>query len=816
MTDMRRVVSVASLAAAAFLAGCDDGLIRPPAPAAPAAVAIAASLDFNLGGLNEAYLKVNQLSLRFLAGSEVRLAQTVPFNPTASETVVSLEVPLKAAVESFTVQLDLLSTNQKLFTGTGTAELSSGSAKEVQIPILPVVSGINCAGTPFPIRVYQAARRITAAALFASGDTVPGVAVSWSTSNASIVTVNQAGDLMGLQDGTAQVTCSVQTFSSTRQVDVLAAVATVQVTPALDTVNVGTSAPFTAAFKDSLAHPITTPRATTWSSSSQSIATINTAGLATGVAPGTATISATSGGAIGTATLLVLSLPVVTTLAATGVDSAAATLNGSVNPQGLATQGWFRWSLNPDLSGAQETARQQVGSGNVVQAISQRVSGVANQTYYYRALASSAGGTAQGDIASFTTRSTPGIRTISGIPQLSGAALQGEIDPLGLFAQAWFQWGTDPTFARADSTPKQNFAAGRGFVPTSGSLVNLTGGVTYYFRAVARNNVGTRYGQSMSFVANGPPVVTTLAASAAGTSATLNGTVNPNGTATSVRFEWGTSPSLAGATFTAAQNIGAGTSAVAVQAGVSGLEGGATYYFRVTATNQVGTSNGSILSFTLPRAPSVTTLSPTGITTVAATLQASVNPNGAASTAWFEWGVGAQPFSFTPTSPAQSLPAGSTASSVSFTLGGLVSGRTYSYRAVANNAQGTTTGNLVTFTTAGPPSAQYTNLTYVDVPGTVAVGYYAMHGYGTATPNGAATQAWFEYANDPFATTWGATAHVNVGSGFSPVAYDRTWTFTPDYCYTFYFRVVAENTYGRTTGPILAWNCESGVYLWVP
>src|SRR5262249_10253479 len=42
------------------------------------------------------------------------------------------------------------------------------------------------------------------------------------------------------------------------------------------------------------------------------------------------------------------SAPSVTTAAATGVTSLAATLNGTVNPNGAATTGWFRYStVNP-------------------------------------------------------------------------------------------------------------------------------------------------------------------------------------------------------------------------------------------------------------------------------------------------------------------------------------------------------------------------------------------------------------------------------------------------------------------------------------
>jgi hypothetical protein len=98
-----------------------------------------------------------------------------------------------------------------------------------------------------------------------------------------------------------------------------------------------------------------------------------------------------------------------------------------------------------------------------------------------------------------------------------------------------------------------------------------------------------------------PTATTTAATSVTTTGATLNGTVNDNGATTMVSFEYGTSPTLAGATTIAATtgatvNAGSGNTSVSVT--VSGLTPGTTYYYRVKGTNSAGTTNGNILSFT--------------------------------------------------------------------------------------------------------------------------------------------------------------------------------------------------------------------------
>jgi hypothetical protein len=88
-----------------------------------------------------------------------------------------------------------------------------------------------------------------------------------------------------------------------------------------------------------------------------------------------------------------------------------------------------------------------------------------------------------------------------------------------------------------------------------------------------------------------PTATTGTATSVTATTATLNGTVSANGSSTTVEFEYGTSSGSYTSTATAAQSPVTGDS-VAVSAAVSGL-GIGTYYFRVKATNTVGTTYGA-------------------------------------------------------------------------------------------------------------------------------------------------------------------------------------------------------------------------------
>ena len=97
----------------------------------------------------------------------------------------------------------------------------------------------------------------------------------------------------------------------------------------------------------------------------------------------------------------------------------------------------------------------------------------------------------------------------------------------------------------------------------------------------------------------GPSVTSQAASNITASSATLNGTVNPGGYETTVSFQYGTDPTLATFTTASAGTLPAGTTDVSVQAAVSALSPGTTYYYRVLASNAENTvpQSGAILSF---------------------------------------------------------------------------------------------------------------------------------------------------------------------------------------------------------------------------
>ncbi|HEV2117874.1 MAG TPA: Ig-like domain-containing protein [Terriglobales bacterium] len=164
-------------------------------------------------------------------------------------------------------------------------------------------------------------QQYTATAIYSDGSTQDLVSgVTWSSSALGVATINGSGLATTVGAGTATITAKVGSFSDTTLLTVVAAnLVSISVTPTPVSIAAGTDQQFSAigSFNDGSTQLLTS---VTWSSSSSSVATINSAGLATAVGAGTATITATSGSVSGTAALTVTAAT-VTSITVTPANS---------------------------------------------------------------------------------------------------------------------------------------------------------------------------------------------------------------------------------------------------------------------------------------------------------------------------------------------------------------------------------------------------------------------------------------------------------------------------------------------------------------
>lgn len=153
---------------------------------------------------------------------------------------------------------------------------------------------------------------LIATATSATNDTLPNRRVAWASTNGTVATVDTTGRVTALAPGTTRFTATVAGVSDSSAVLTVtqAPVARVQVQLDSTTLVLGTTTQAHASLFDAGGH-VLTGRPITWTSGQPAIATTGATGLVTAVAVGTATISATSEGVSGNATITVLPLPVV-------------------------------------------------------------------------------------------------------------------------------------------------------------------------------------------------------------------------------------------------------------------------------------------------------------------------------------------------------------------------------------------------------------------------------------------------------------------------------------------------------------------------
>ena len=206
---------------------------------------------------------------------------------------------------------------------------------------------------------------------------------------------------------------------------------------------------------------------------------------------------------------------------------------------------------------------------------------------------SSNGSSGSGNTATTAKATAPSATT--GEASSIGAAtatFSGTVTAAGKSTTYWFEYGTSAS-SLGSSTAKLGAGSGTSPVSVTANVSGLKPGRSYLFRLVANSSAGTGTGADVSFetiTAARPTVTTGSASSVLTTSATLNGTVNPNGSDTHYRFEYGTTSSYGSST--PSQDAGSASSATQVTASVTGLKANTAYLFRLVATNSTGTSVG--------------------------------------------------------------------------------------------------------------------------------------------------------------------------------------------------------------------------------
>ena len=135
--------------------------------------------------------------------------------------------------------------------------------------------------------------QLSAVAINASGDTVPGVAIAWTTKSPAIATIASDGTVTGQSVGVTEAIAAAGANADTVTVHVIDQL-TLEVQPADTAIELLQTATFIVVATDGAGDTVPAPPVT-WSSSNTSVATIDASGVATGIGVGFTNIVATAG-----------------------------------------------------------------------------------------------------------------------------------------------------------------------------------------------------------------------------------------------------------------------------------------------------------------------------------------------------------------------------------------------------------------------------------------------------------------------------------------------------------------------------------------
>ncbi len=175
----------------------------------------------------------------------------------------------------------------------------------------------------------------------------------------------------------------------------------------------------------------------------------------------------------------------------------------------------------------------------------------------------------------------------------------------------------------------------------------------------------------------------------------------------------------------------------------------------------------------------------------------TVDPNGATTDYWYEYGVGTSLGKQTPT---QTVGSGQVAILAPGYITGLTKSTSYYYRLVAQNQYGKSEGKTLTLRTSSssvapvgtPPIAKTFPANEITKSGATL--------RGEVNPNKGMTQYWFEYGRTN--RLGNTTSFVSIGNGDTSIIASAAPKLNANT--TYYFRVNAQNEYGTVNGAIMS------------
>ncbi len=293
----------------------------------------------------------------------------------------------------------------------------------------------------------------------------------------------------------------------------------------------------------------------------------------------------------------------VTTKPTTGITASRATLNGVVNPSGLAvTECKFEYdtALEAEHGNYSHSApcEGSLPTDSADHPVSASLTGLEESSavsfskghYGFRLVATDANGTSFTTKGEFVTASRATIAPATNVVEAS-ATLNGTVFPEGEQLESCeFEYSLTSNEPYESSIPCAESVAeiGEGIqgVAVHADISGLNAETTYHFRLVDMSPAGAIYSADRAFRTPGSPRVSEAHANQVGEEdAELEAIVNPAGLPTEYVVEYGTTASYGLVTNSESAGSEEGEHHFAID--LTGLQPGTTYHWRLVATNSL-------------------------------------------------------------------------------------------------------------------------------------------------------------------------------------------------------------------------------------
>lgn len=191
-----------------------------------------------------------------------------------------------------------------------------------------------------------------------------------------------------------------------------------------------------------------------------------------------------------------LAEPVVVSLPATEIAPTSASLNGTVNARNYDSSVVIEWGTDGNSFPNTETPTPPTVTGNAPVPVNVLLAGLnTGGTYFYRIVATNAGGTVTSGAQSFrtlipATAEVTASKADTSFPT-TRAQVTGFVDPKGSSASVSFEYGTNGTDFPNSFTAFPASVSGDQETEVTATLTGLTQGTTYHFRIRATGPGGT-------------------------------------------------------------------------------------------------------------------------------------------------------------------------------------------------------------------------------------------------------------------------------------------------------------------------------------